>query len=72
MCTIRERKNSFAALCNWICELSNSIEELSYTANTPAICKNNGIIFQLQLQSSLIELQSSLNQFKDELNKRAL
>ena len=40
MCTIRERTNSFAVLCNWIRELSNSIKELSNTANTSAIWKN--------------------------------
>ena len=36
MCTISERTNSFAALCNLIRELSNSIQELSNVANTTA------------------------------------
>ena len=62
MCTIRERTYSFAALCNWIRELSYSIKELSNTANTPAIWKK---IFelescQIQLETSLIELENSL------------
>ena len=34
MCTIREHTNSFAALCNWIWELSYSIKELSITTNS--------------------------------------
>ena len=54
MRTIREHTNSFAALCNWIRELSNSIEELSYTTNTPTIWK------MLELESSPIQLQTSL------------
>ena len=43
MCTIKERFNSFAALCYRIRELSNSIKEFSNTANTSAIWKNDGI-----------------------------
>ena len=50
MCTIRERTYSFAALCNRR-ELSNSIKELSSTANAPAI---------LEIESSLIQLNSFL------------
>ena len=60
MCTIRERTNPFAVLCNR--ELSYSIKELSNTANMPAIWKHVG------KESSLIQLQSSLI----ELEKRAL
>ena len=63
MCTIRERINSFAALCNWIRELSNSIKELSNTANTSAIWK------KLELSNSVTELS---NLFKDMLNLNAL
>ena len=62
MCTIREHTNSFAALCNLIRELSNSIKELSNMANTPAIWK----IFGITLESSAIELESFL------INWRAL
>ena len=61
MCTMRERTNSFAELCNGIRELSNSIKETTNTANTPAIRKNGGIIEfsnSIQLQSSLIEWKS--------------
>ena len=73
MCTIRERTDSFAALCNWIRDLSNSVEELSYTTNTPAMWKNVRIrelsyfITEsplIQLESSLIQLQISLIQLK--------
>ena len=41
VCIIRERTYSYAELCNWIKELSNSIKELTYmyTTNTPAIRK---------------------------------
>ena len=56
MCTIRERTNSFAALCNWIRELSNSIKELSNMANTPAIWKNIGI---RELSNWIDELSNS-------------
>ena len=43
MYEIRERTNSFAELCNWIRELSDSMKELSNTTNTPAMWKNVGI-----------------------------
>ena len=74
MCTIRERTNSFAVLCNWIRELSNSIREpsdsikvFSYTTNTSEIWKNVGIkelsdsFTELcnWIGSSVIELESS-------------
>ena len=66
MCTIRERTNSFAALCDWIRKLSNSIKELSNTANTPAIWKNVGI---RELSNSITELFNLIrelsNSFKD-------
>ena len=52
MCTIRERTNSFAALCNWIRELSNLIKALYNTANTPSIRKNIGI---RELSNSVID-----------------
>ena len=68
MCTIRERTNSFVALCNWIRKLSNSIKELSYTANTPAIWKNVGI---RELSNSITEfswIRELHNSFKDKLN----
>ena len=60
MCTIREHTNLFAALRNWIRELSNSIKELSNVTNT----SQYGKIVKLdscpiQLQNSLIELESS-------------
>ena len=64
MCTIRERTNSFEALSNWIRELSNSIKELSYTANTPAIWKNVGITEI----SYCINFKELSNSFKDKLN----
>ena len=58
MCSIRERTNSFAELCNW----TNSIKELSNTTNTSAIWKNVELeSFPIQLQSSVIEFESSLN-----------
>ena len=50
---IVESANSFAALCNWIRELSNSIKELSNTANTPALWKSVGI---RELSNSITEL----------------
>ena len=59
MCTIRD---SFAALCYWIRELSYSIEKLSNTANTLAIGKNVGI---RELSDSITELS---NLFKYKLN----
>ena len=40
MSTIRERTNLFAELCNWIKELSNSIKQLTYTTNKPAVWEN--------------------------------
>ena len=55
MHTIRERTNSFAALCNWIRELSSSINELSSTANTPATWQNNGI---RELSNSIRDLSN--------------
>ena len=68
MRTIRERANCFAALCNWIRELSKSIKELSNTANTPAIWKNDGI---RELYTSIKELSNWIrvlsNSFKDKL-----
>ena len=69
MCTIRERTNSFAELCNWIRELSNSIEGLINTTKTPAIRKNVGI---RELSNSITELFNWMrelsNSFKDKLN----
>ena len=65
MCTIRERINSFAALCNWIRELTYSIKELSNTVNKPAIWKMLEIeSSQIQLQSSPIESESSPINFR--------
>ena len=55
MCPIGEHTNSFAVLCNWIRELSNSIKELT---------KDGQHVFNmekmLELGSSPIQLQSSL------------
>ena len=73
MCTIRERTNSFAALCNWIKELSYSIKELSITANKSAIWKNVEI---RELSNSITGVSNWIrelsNSFKDKWNKRAL
>ena len=57
MSTIRERANSYAALCNWIRELFISIKKLSYIVNTPAIWKNVGI---RELSNSIGELSNSI------------
>ena len=65
----RARTYSFAALCSWIRELSYSIKELSNTANTSAIRKNDGI---RELSYSIRELSNWTrklsNLFKDNLN----
>ena len=55
MCTVRNRTNSFAALCNWISEFSNWIKErcLSNAANTPITWKNDEI---RELSNSITEL----------------
>ena len=57
MCTIRERINPFAPLCNWVGELSNSIKELSNTASMQAIWKNYGI---RELTNLIKELSNTL------------
>ena len=80
MCTIRERTNSFAVLCNWIKELSNSIQELSNMANMPSIWKNVGIrelFYSITgISNYITELFNWIRElsysFKDKLNKRAL
>ena len=73
MCTIKERFNSFAALCYRIRQLSNSIKEFSNTANTSAIWKNDGI---REISNLITELSNWIrefsNSFKDKLNYRAL
>ena len=61
---MRERTYSFAELCNWIRELSCSIKELSNTANTSAIRKNDGIRELSNSIKELIELESSLINLK--------
>ena len=69
MCTIRECTNSFAVLCYWIRELSNSIKQLSYTANTSVILKNDGI---RECSNSITEFSNWIrelsNSFEDKLN----
>ena len=62
MCTIRECTNSFAALCYWIRELSNSIKELSNTAiEQDCLTENVGIT---ELFKSIIELSNSCKDIK--------
>ena len=69
MCTIRKRTNSFAALCNWIRELFNSIKEFSNMASTPKTWKNVEI---RELSTSITELSNWIkelsNSFNDILN----
>ena len=64
MCTKTERTYSFAGICNWIRELSNSIKELSNTTNivTRLQYEKNVGIRELSnlIKSSLVQLESSL------------
>ena len=68
MCTIREGTNSFAELCDWIRDLSNSIKELTNTPTRLQYEKNIGI---RELFNSITELSNWItelsNSFKDKL-----
>ena len=66
MCSIRGRTNSFAALCNWIRELSNPIKSSLIRPTRLQYGKNVGI---RELSSSITEVSNWIRELSNSIGE---